>query len=370
MAEELIAGQTGGPVPMPGHDGASRSVSAHEYGGAGGPLVSVVIPVYNVSRYLPQCLESVLAQTYQNVEVLIVDDGSTDGSGSICDRFAERDARIRVIHTDNRGLSAARNLGLENISGAFIFFIDSDDWIEPNTVETLVKAALRTKADVVTMKACMEFVGKTSDLRAGKKRSRIYRGGDILAAYAEGLLGNAAWNKLYRAECFRDLRFPYGHNYEDVVVAWKLMKELAENGGAVTALPEVLYHFRARKSSISHTWTLDNVCDCWAAYHGKYEELADYREKLLSECFVAIRRMWVSFESYSREDRARAEATVREMQAFSKKHFAEVMRGEYSARAKITCLLSQSRSAPAMWAGACGGKLWRAFWRRKNEMFE
>ena len=400
MAEELIAGQTGGPVPMPGHDGASRSVSAHEYGGAGGPLVSVVIPVYNVSRYLPQCLESVLAQTYQNVEVLIVDDGSTDGSGSICDRFAERDSRIRVIHTDNRGLSAARNLGLENISGAFIFFIDSDDWIEPNTVETLVKAALRTKADVVTMKACMEFVGKTSNLRAGKKRSRIYRGvdksadtfrggdksavtlrdgdksavtfrgGDILAAYAEGLLGNAAWNKLYRAECFRDLRFPYGHNYEDVVVAWKLMKELAENGRAVTALPEVLYHFRARKSSISHTWTLDNVCDCWEAYHGKFEGLPDYREKLLPECFVAIRRMWVSFESYSREDRARAEATVREMQIFSKKHFLEVMRGEYSARAKMTCLLSQSRSAPAMWAGACGGKLWRAFWRRKNEMFE
>ena len=380
MAEKLIADQMGGSVPMPGHDGASRSVSAHEYGGAGGQLVSVVIPVYNVSRYLPQCLESVLAQTYQNIEVLIIDDGSTDGSGSISDRFAVRDSRIRVIHTDNRGLSAARNLGLEKMGGTFVFFIDSDDWIEPNTVETLVKAALRTKADVVTMKACMEFVGKTSNLRAGKKRSRVYRGGDksadtfqgddILAAYAGGLLGNAAWNKLYRAECFRDLRFPYGHNYEDVVVAWKLMKELAENGGAVTALPEVLYHFRARKSSISHTWTLDNVCDCWAAYHGKYMELADYREKLLPECFVAIRRMWVSFESYSREDRARAEATVREMQAFSKKHFAEVMRGEYSARAKMTCLLSQSRSAPAMWAGACGGKLWRAFWRRKNEMFE
>ena len=335
----------------------------------GGPPVSIVVPVYNVSRYLPQCLESVLSQTYQNIEVLIVDDGSTDGSGSICDRFAERDPRIRVIHTDNRGLSAARNLGLESISGAFISFIDSDDWIEPNTVETLVKAALQTKADVVTMKACMEYVGKTSYPQVVKKRSHVYRGGDILAAYAEGLLGNAAWNKLYRAECFRDLRFPYGHNYEDVVVAWKLMKGLSENGGAVAALSEVLYHFRARKSSISHTWTLDNVCDCWEAYHGKFEGLPDYREKLLPECFVAIRRMWASFEGYSREDRARAEATVREMQAFSKKHFSEVMRGEYSARTKMTCLLSLSRSAPAMRAGACGGKLWQAFGRRKNEMF-
>lgn len=335
----------------------------------GGPPVSIVVPVYNVSRYLPQCLESVLSQTYQNIEVLIVDDGSTDGSGSICDRFAERDPRIRVIHTDNRGLSAARNLGLESISGAFISFIDSDDWIEPNTVETLVKAALQTKADVVTMKACMEYVGKTSYPRVVKKRSHVYRGGDILAAYAEGLLGNAAWNKLYRAECFRDLRFPYGHNYEDVVVAWKLMKGLSENGGSVAALSEVLYHFRARKSSISHTWTLDNVCDCWEAYHGKFEGLPDYREKLLPECFVAIRRMWASFEGYSREDRARAEATVREMQAFSKKHFSEVMRGEYSARTKMTCLLSLSRSAPAMRAGACGGKLWQAFGRRKNEMF-
>ena len=343
-------------------------------------MISVIVPVYNVEPYLRKCLDSIVNQTYRDLEILVIDDGSTDGSGKICDEYAEKDERVKVFHTKNRGLSCARNLGLDEAKGERIGFVDSDDWIEPNTVETLVKAALRTKADVVTMKACMEFVGKTSNLRAGKKRSRVYRGGDksadtfqgddILAAYAGGLLGNAAWNKLYRAECFRDLRFPYGHNYEDVVVAWKLMKGLAENGGVVAALPEVLYHFRARKSSISHTLTLDNVCDCWAAYHGKYMELADYREKLLPECFVAIRRMWVSFESYSREDRARAEATVREMQAFSKKHFAEVMRGEYSARAKMTCLLSQSRSAPAMWAGACGGKLWRAFWRRKNEMFE
>lgn len=362
--------QTGGPVPVPGHDGAGGEALAPDHIVTGGPRVSVVVPVYNVSRYLPQCLESVIAQTYHNIEVLVVDDGSTDGSGSICDRYARRDARVRVIHTDNRGISAARNLGLENLCGAFILFIDSDDWIEPNTVETLVQAALQTKADIVTMRGCLEYVGKTSCPRAGKKRSRVYRGGDILAAYAEGLLGNAAWNKLYRAECFRDVRFPDGRNYEDVIVAHRLMKGLAENGGTVAALPDALYHIRVRKSSISHSWTPENVCDCWAAYHGKFEELPDYREMLLPECFVAIRRMWSSFGSYSREEQARVEATVREMRDFSKKHFAEVMRGEYSAQMKVTCLLAQSRSAPAMWAGFCGGKLWRTFGRKKIEMYE
>ena len=154
-----------------------------------------------------------------------------------------------------------------------------------------------------------------------------------------------------------------------ISAAWELFYE---NGYDDTTVEDIVQRSQTSKGSFYHYFSgKDQLLSSLSTlFDEKYEELADYREKLLSECFVAIRRMWVSFESYSREDRARAEATVREMQAFSKKHFAEVMRGEYSARAKITCLLSQSRSAPAMWAGACGGKLWRAFWRRKNEMFE
>ena len=106
------------------------------------PLVSVIIPVYNVSRYLPQCLDSVTSQTYQNLEIVIVDDGSTDGSGSICAHYAERDDRILLIRSENKGLASARNLGLGSICGEYISFIDSDDWVEPHMIEKLLEAAL------------------------------------------------------------------------------------------------------------------------------------------------------------------------------------------------------------------------------------
>ena len=117
------------------------------------PLVFVVIPVYNVSRYLQQCLDSVVSQTYRNLEIIIVDDGSTDGSGRICDRYEKRDERSHVIHSANRGLSSARNLGLDKIRGSYILFVNSDDWIEPHTVDTLIRAAMQTGADIVIAKS-------------------------------------------------------------------------------------------------------------------------------------------------------------------------------------------------------------------------
>ena len=121
------------------------------------PLVSIIIPVYNISRYLPQCLDSVISQTYQNIEIIMINDGSTDDSGSICDQYAQRDGRIHVFHTPNRGPGAARNLGLENARGQFVSFIDSDDWIGPQTIEILLGAAQETEADIVIARYCFEY---------------------------------------------------------------------------------------------------------------------------------------------------------------------------------------------------------------------
>ena len=109
-------------------------------------MISVIVPVYNVELYLRKCLNSVVNQTYRDLEILIIDDGSTDGSGEICDEY-RKDERVRVFHTDNRGLSCARNLGLDNATGEWIGFVDSDDWIEPDMYEVLIRRAEETGAD-------------------------------------------------------------------------------------------------------------------------------------------------------------------------------------------------------------------------------
>ena len=117
------------------------------------PCVSVVIPVYNVEKYLIRCLESVILQTYRNLEIVLVDDGSTDNSGKICDEYAERDSRIKVIHKENGGLSDARNVGIKSASADYIVFIDSDDYVKNVYVQSLVEIALRYDVDIADRKS-------------------------------------------------------------------------------------------------------------------------------------------------------------------------------------------------------------------------
>ena len=119
----------------------------------GDPLVSIIIPVYNVSHYLPQCLESVIHQTYQNIEIIIVDDGSTDDSKDICDQYANNDNRIRVIHTDNNGLASARNLGVDNAAGTYLSFIDSDDWLTDDASQIIYDVCLNEAPEIVVTNA-------------------------------------------------------------------------------------------------------------------------------------------------------------------------------------------------------------------------
>ena len=113
------------------------------------PLVSIIVPVYNVEPYLTKCITSIIKQTYRKIEIILVNDGSSDGCGKICDEFAKKDERIRVFHTENKGLSAARNYGIARASGDYLDFVDSDDWIEPDMFAFLVNSAIGNKADIV-----------------------------------------------------------------------------------------------------------------------------------------------------------------------------------------------------------------------------
>lgn len=207
------------------------------------PKISVIVPIYNTERYLPQCLDSIRAQTHSDLEILLVDDGSPDGCGEICDEYAARDHRIRVIHQENRGLSAGRNAGLDTMTGEFVSFVDSDDIIAPDMLESLLRAMETGGADVgiCNFQLIPGGVCPIGD-------SCMSQG-----EFLEKLLEDQAWfyitatNKLYRRGIFRELRFPEGYIHEDEAVIYRIVAQC----GRIVTLSRPLYFYRRRSDSIT-----------------------------------------------------------------------------------------------------------------------
>ena len=182
------------------------------------PLVSIIIPVYNVEKYLDKCLDSVVNQTYTNLEIILVDDGSPDRCPAICDEWKSRDSRIKVIHQPNGGLSRARNAGLKIATGEFIGFVDSDDWIEPDMYETLLSTMLETGADIVVCNFYCEEVN--SDAFIQKPKSPVierYTAEEALKLLIseKTFIHPVVWNKLFRKHLLTNLLFPEDKIYED-----------------------------------------------------------------------------------------------------------------------------------------------------------
>lgn len=306
-------------------------------------MISVVIPVYNVEKYLRQCLDSVINQTYSDLEILIVDDGSTDNSGAICDGYLT-DSRVKVFHTDNHGLSSARNYALNRIQGDYIAFLDSDDWLEQNALEYLISTAKRTNADIVVCEFYQEYVGKT----IGPKRTCgefVAEQTAILdAMIVERKLTEDAWNKLYRVELFSDIRYPDNRVFEDKATTYKLLQKASLL--AYTPLP--LIHYRNRNNSISNNHSLKSLVDYWEVYKGRFTELGiiseRYHEIALSECIGAISRMWRWYAGCTETEKQEAQKTLDEMQQFLKEHHGDIKNGEFSTHVKATCFYAKSRS--------------------------
>lgn len=180
------------------------------------PLLSVIVPVYNVAPYLAQCLDSILSQSYTELEVLLVDDGSTDESGALCDAYAQRDKRIRLIRQANAGLSAARNAAMEQMRGEFFFFVDSDDWLAPEALaQPMALLVAHPLIDVLEL-GYIEVNCRTGEERVVLAQGEELTGEEALAKLAllSGVTG-MAWGKIFRTATMGQLRFPVGRPYED-----------------------------------------------------------------------------------------------------------------------------------------------------------
>lgn len=229
-------------------------------------LVSVIIPVYNVESFLPEALSSVCDQTYTNLEILVIDDGSTDLSGVICDEYAIKDSRVKVIHQVNRGLSAARNVGLNIMHGDAVAFLDPDDKYLPNYILSMISAMQDKDVDVVICKnvaICstekLELMGNT--IPEPSIPSGIYSRIETLQARADGSINPNVWNKLYNRRLWKDIRFPEGHVYEDIATIHLVLNLCVK----IFVLEDVLYIRRIRRGSITRTMSEKNTTDyLWA----------------------------------------------------------------------------------------------------------
>lgn len=177
-------------------------------------MISIIVPIYNVEQYLPRCLDSIVNQTLQDLEIILVDDGSSDCCGEICDAYAQKDKRIIVYHTANGGLSAARNYGMARARGDYLGFVDSDDWIDPEMFEILLRQMEDNQADVSISGFKYEYPERA--VVASIADEQYVNHDELLKALLSGNLGGVIWNKLYRKKSFKDTVFPEGHVFEDI----------------------------------------------------------------------------------------------------------------------------------------------------------
>lgn len=241
------------------------------------PLVSVIIPVYNVLPFLPEALDSVISQTYRRLEILVIDDGSTDGSGQLCDEYGKRDPRIRVIHQENRGLSGARNTGLDRMTGEIVAFLDSDDFFHPEMVRKMVAAMTESGAE---MAVCQ--YERTDGRRRGQYPARVLSSRQVMELLLSGKMGFSVWNKLFRRELWDGVRFPEGRVFEDTAV----MHLLVCKSLRIQFLSDALMTYRVRPGSIMRSCGVQNAED-WIWSFG---QLSSFVSAHTPERFTAAER--------------------------------------------------------------------------------
>lgn len=218
-------------------------------------LVSVIIPVYNVEAYLSQCLDSVVNQTYSNLEIVLINDGSTDNSLAIANKYAANDSRIVVVNKPNEGVAATRNVGIANAHGEYVQFVDADDWIEHDMIERMLGVALKNEYQIISCGDILEFSnGKTMIGNPIEKDIVIREKKQIVSLFLEHKNMNGALRtKLFKRTLFEGLQFDPDVSYgEDALLVWQMLQ--SQSNISIVFIPDSFYHYRMNDTSISHSF--------------------------------------------------------------------------------------------------------------------
>ena len=265
--------------------------------------VSIITAVYKAENFLQRCVDSILKQTYQNIELLLIDDGSPDSCPKMCDEFAKKDARIKVVHKENGGVSSAWNAGLNHATGNYIAFVDSDDWVEPNYIEELYTTLQKYHSDIAI---CCNDIFDGNTLREDKNflnSAMYYSPMECLKAFfAEKRWRHAVWAKLYRKDIFADLRYPEDIKcVEDSYMICDLCRKI-KNGIATTN--QVLYHYVIQNNSVTRTVSAKRFDGIKARRH-VLEQLNSHETTYffaVRDLFNAYKSTYCLFKSGKRKD--------------------------------------------------------------------
>lgn len=231
------------------------------------PLISVIVPIYKVEQYIHQCVDSILAQTYTNLEIILVDDGSPDRCGDICDAYAEKDRRVKVIHKENGGISSSRNVGLAAVTGELIAFVDGDDYVQPGLYRRLLDQMLADdRLDVVYSACTREPFQETLLHMDFFPTGTVITGEEMARKMASDVVTSHMWLGLYKRFCWDGIVFPLGRSYEDVTMTYKAFL----NARYVGFVMEPLYIYRVNDTSITKTVQPRKVFDLFQAYRDRY----------------------------------------------------------------------------------------------------
>lgn len=311
-----------------------------------GKFVSIIVPVYNVAAYLDECVQSLTVQSYRDLEIILVDDASPDNCGAICDRWAARDSRVRVIHKKNGGAASARNAGLDVATGDYVCFVDSDDTVEDDYVRHLVDTLEKNQADAAV--CGFSFWDRSGrQTRTGDTAPGLYSCEEFMLRFLADWSCSLLWNKLFKREAVGTIRMDEGHKVDDEYFTY----QVCMNCGRVAVSHQCLYHYRLRASSVMQDMAavqervmLDRIAYNVARYAKVSAKLPQLDDAYFLHTLDTLARYW----HHSKD----MPAAQKQLRCWINKHFGRLLRANMTLKQKLVYLLAFYFRKPAVTAEA------------------